>query len=142
MRVQEFQEFIKKVILDPNKPASPTGRSNQEVCLKDERRGGQRHCVLPYSRSFWCGVWIARCKAAQTEKVSWEGARLMLEGQLSFSYTDVRKGVYVDRFDEPDNVEFRNNTYLPLCAEIDRRAYRYVPLWWRADHTRCTFKEL
>ena len=141
MRVQEFQEYINTVILDPNKPASPM----QEAAIRRSvlRMSGEaKDIAFFHSRPFGCGVWTARCRAVKKEKVSWEGARLMLEDQLGFNYTDVRKGVYVDRSDEPDNVEFRNNTYLPLCAEIDRRAYRYVPLWWRADHTRCTTKEL
>jgi hypothetical protein len=141
MRVQEFQEYINTIILDPKKLSSPM----QEAAIRRSvlRMSGQaKDTAFFHSRPFWCGVWTARCKAVKKEKVSWEGARLMLEEQLGFSYTDVRKGVYVDKFDDPENVRFRNDVYLPLCAEIDRRAYRYVPLWWRADHTRCTMKEL
>ena len=37
------------------------------------------------------------------------------------------KGVYVDRFDEKDVKDDRNDNYLPKCREIDRRAYRFVP---------------
>ena len=141
MRVKEFQDFVNTVILDPKKVASPM----QEAAIRRsvlKMSGQAKDTSFFHSRSFWCGVWTSRCKAVKKEKVCWEAARMMLEDQLGFSYTDVRKGVYVDRFDEPDNVAFRNDTYLPLCAEIDRRAYRCVPLWWRADHTLCTVKEL
>ena len=75
-------------------------------------------------------------------KVSWGGARYILEVQLGFSYNDVRKGVYIDKFDADENVEFRNNTmsYLPKCREVDRRVYRYVPLSWRAQCDKLDIK--
>ena len=53
--------------------------------------------------------------------------------QLGFSYNDVRKGVYIDKFDADKTAKFCNNTYLPKCRETDRRGYRYVPLSWRAQ---------
>ena len=62
----------------------------------------------------------------------WGAARGMLGGQLGFHYTDARKGVYVDKFGDPGGVLPRGGFYLPLALEIDKRAYRYVLLAWRA----------
>ena len=55
----------------------------------------------------------------------------MLNNQLGFSYGHTTKGVYVDSFDEKDVKDDMNDNYLPKCREIDRRAYRFVPLPWR-----------
>ncbi|KAJ3004691.1 hypothetical protein NUW54_g4694 [Trametes sanguinea] len=47
--------------------------------------------------------------------------------QLGWRRTVLRKGVYMDGHERPDVVEYRQDTFLPLMAEYERRMCRYEP---------------
>ena len=47
---------------------------------------------------------------------------------LGFKYKTAKKGVFVDGHDRPDVVEFRNHSFLPKMAEVERRSFRFVPI--------------
>ena len=86
-------------------------------------------------------IWqVSQNSARKKERVCWEGARHILEDQLGFHY-DLEEGRLHRqiKFDDKENVAFRNEHYLPVCQEIDRRAYRYVPLLWRVT---CGFPDV
>ena len=132
MRIQEFQTWLNTTLLareiSPMEHTPLSKETDKYLYNKTGDSAAGFKTGLLKSGFIWQ---VSQNKARKQEKVCWGGARHILEHQLGFYYDDVKKGVYIDKFDDPENVAFRNDTYLPKCREINRRAYRYVPLHWR-----------
>ena len=45
---------------------------------------------------------------------------------LGFKHKTAKRGVFVDIHDKADVVEFRNHTFLPKMAQVERRSFRFV----------------
>lgn len=118
--------------------------------LPAERRGGKRvqrsflhrdeirTAVLSFLRSLPSGKVTPRILANQvnktilpsagiqnTKSISLRTARRWLI-KLGWTYSQVKKGVYVDGHEREDVVQYRNNVFLPKMAEYQHRMAKYV----------------
>ncbi|KAJ7210488.1 hypothetical protein GGX14DRAFT_625775 [Mycena pura] len=118
--------------------------------LPAERRGGKRvrrsflhrdeirTAVLTFLRSLPSGKVTPRVLANQlnktilpaagiqnTHSISLRTARRWLH-KLGWTYSQVKKGVYVDGHEREDVVQYRNEVFLPKMAEYQRRMAKYI----------------